>query len=268
MVALEGTDFESPLSASVVQQIQHEAGIDATEWNSDYNSDDEKIDIPDQDDLIPTLPTNQSCSICKSVKKFVTRVKNLQIVNATNELLSRCGRVMCGIILAFLSGCIFAGNSTIVQYFKLDYSDVMVVRSLTTMVFFGSICLWKGYTIWPSIGDNPNKVKFMMVLQGLMSGFMLIAAFCSILLMPMGDTLSLQFTSPLFTMILAAINLGHPLRLYKSACGLLLIIGAVLVIQPPFIFDVDPEIEPDALQSAMLNSSHLTDFQTLTYHTA
>ena len=260
MVALEGTDIESPQRS--FQEIHNEAGIVATEY-FDENSDDEKIDIDDQEDLIPNLPSTERCSICKNVKKLVTRIQNIQIINATNQFIQRSGKVFCGIFLAFLSGCIFAGNSTVIQYFKLDYTDAMVVRSTTTAIFFGSMCLYKGYSVWPQIGDTPNKIRFMIVLQGLCSGFMLIAAFCSVLLMPMGDTLSLQFTSPLFTMILAAINLGHPLRMYKSACGLLLVFGAVLVIQPPVLFNLDPEIKPDTLQSVLLNSSQLAQFQTL-----
>ena len=137
----------------------------------------------------------------------------------------------------------------------------MLVRSLTQMIFFGLMCVYKRLSIWPSIGERPNMVRAMIVLQGLMSGFMLIAAFYSIIYMPLGDAMALHFTSPLFTMIMAAIFLSHSLRLYKTFCGTLLLIGAALVIQPPFLFNAMSE--PDMMQEALVNSTHLMDFQAL-----
>ena len=53
----------------------------------------------------------------------------------------------------------------------------------------------------------------------------------------MGDATTLMYTSPLITMILAAVFLGHRIRLYRILNALLLILGAILVIQPTFIFD-------------------------------
>ena len=256
MVVLDG---ERPSPSTSVESI---LAFDAADYfTDDDNSDEEKIDIEPEDqdkDFLPILGSNQSsrqCSLCSKIKKLVTKIKD----NA--NVLQSSGRIICGVILAFLSGCIFAGNSTIIQYFKLDYTDAMLVRSLTQMIFFGLMCAYKRLSLWPRIGERPKMVRAMIVLQGLMSGFMLIAAFYSIIYMPLGDAMALHFTSPLFTMIMAAIFLGHSLRLYKISCGLLLLTGAALVIQPPFIFNVMSE--PDSMQEALVNSTSLVDFQAL-----
>ena len=260
MVVLDG-EWQNPSSSNTSI-----LAFDATDYFTDNSSHEEKIDIepePEEDqdtdkDFLPILASNQSsrqCTLCYKIKKFITRIRD----NA--NVLQTSGRILCGVILAFLSGCIFAGNSSIIQYFKLDYTDAMLVRSLTQMIFFGLMCVYKRLSIWPSIGERPNMVRAMIVLQGLMSGFMLIAAFYSIIYMPLGDAMALHFTSPLFTMIMAAIFLSHSLRLYKTFCGTLLLIGAALVIQPPFLFSAMSE--PDMMQKALVNSTHLMDFQAL-----
>ena len=255
MVVLDG---ERPSPSTSIESI---LAFDAADYFTDDSSDEEKFDVEegqDDKDFMPILASNQTsrqCSLCYRIKKFITRIKD----NA--RVLQTSGRIFCGVILAFLSGCIFAGNSSIIQYFKLDYTDAMLVRSLTQMIFFGLMCVYKRLSIWPSIGERPNMVRAMIVLQGLMSGFMLIAAFYSIIYMPLGDAMALHFTSPLFTMIMAAIFLSHSLRLYKTFCGTLLLIGAALVIQPPFLFNAMSE--PDMMQEAIVNSTSLMDFQAL-----
>ena len=179
MVVLDG-EWQNPSSSNTSL-----LAFDATDYFTDNSSHEEKIDIepePEEDqdtdkDFLPILASNQSsrqCTLCYKIKKFITRIRD----NA--NVLQTSGRILCGVILAFLSGCIFAGNSSIIQYFKLDYTDAMLVRSLTQMIFFGLMCVYKRLSIWPSIGERPNMVHAMIVLQGLMSGFMLIAAFYSI----------------------------------------------------------------------------------------
>ena len=60
--------------------------------------------------------------------------------------------------------------------------------------------------------------------------------YLSVTTIPLGDALTLVYSSPLYTMIISSIVFGHRLRLYKLSLGLTLVIGIVLVVQPPFIF--------------------------------
>merc|ERR1712016_19809 len=56
---------------------------------------------------------------------------------------------------------------------------------------------------------------------------------------------------------MAAIFLGHRLRLFRISLGLLLLIGVVLVIQPPFIF---PDYK-DVIQNYFIKSQFHTWLQ-------
>ena len=52
--------------------------------------------------------------------------------------------------------------------------------------------------------------------------------------------MTLIFTNPLFTMIFAAVFLGHRLTIIKNLSALVLMVGIILVTKPPFLF---PETE-------------------------
>ena len=45
-----------------------------------------------------------------------------------------------GAILAFISGVIFVGNNTVIQWLKLDFADIIFVRSFIQLTLIGSLC--------------------------------------------------------------------------------------------------------------------------------
>ena len=147
-------------------------------------------------------------------------------------------RSLFGLILAFVSGLIFTGNNCVIQTFSLDFAETLLIRSSVQVIFIGLILLIKGWTIWPKIGEKYNRLRALIVFQGFWGGLMITCAFCSVLYLPLGDALTLIFSAPLSTMVMAAIFLGHRLRLYKISLGLILLTGTILVVRPPFIFSV------------------------------
>ena len=60
--------------------------------------------------------------------------------------------------------------------------------------------------------------------------------FACVLYMPIGDALTIVFTEPLWTLILSKLILKIRIGLWKVFFGLLLILGMILCIQPPFLF--------------------------------
>ena len=71
----------------------------------------------------------------------------------------------------------------------------------------------------------------------------MVLTFTAVSKIPIGDALTVVYGSPLFTMILSFIFLGHRLRLYKLSFALVLIVGIILVVRPPFLFhDKDQKI--------------------------
>ena len=131
------------------------------------------------------------------------------------------------------------------------------VMDVIQFLIFGTICLVKRNSIWPK--SEERKIKVLMVLQGFLGSTVIICAFSCMLLMPLGDALTLLFTEPFSTMFMAAIFLGHRLRLFRIGIGLLLLVGVVLVIQPPYIFQQTDTAFQDPIQNYFIQSQ----FQTL-----
>ena len=147
-----------------------------------------------------------------------------------------------GCFLANFSGFIFTLNNCVIQTLKLDFSEVMLVRSLLQLILFSSIICYRGYSILPRIGSKPLLIQFCTAFQGIWGGLMIICGVSCVTFMPLGDAMTLLFTAPFSTIVLAAIFLKHRLRLFRMTACLLLGAGAVLVIRPQFIFGApDPE---------------------------
>ena len=158
---------------------------------------------------------------------------------------SKRRKEIIGVFLAFVSGVMFTANNCVIQKFKLDFAEAMLFRGIFQITIFGIICGKKKLTLWPNIGHRPKFVQTLMICQGVLGGIMVIFSFACMTMMPVGDALTIVFAAPISTMIVAAIFLGHPLRLFKITLGLLLLIGTVLIVQPPFLFPDANEDNPD-----------------------
>merc|ERR1711997_108532 len=121
-----------------------------------------------------------------------------------------------GFILAKLSGIIFTVNNAIIQTMELDFSEVMFVRGTVQVFILTFLIISNGYSFLPYVWNDPIKVRFLTIFQGIFAGLAITCAVSCVRFMPLGDALTLLFTSPLTTMILAAIFLKHPFRLYRS----------------------------------------------------
>ena len=86
-------------------------------------------------------------------------------------------------------------------------------------------------------GKSLNFLKALLIFQGICNGFCGIGEAISMTFMPIGDASAIIFSSPLPSMLLSRMFLGDRLGLYKITCGLVLYLGVVLVLQPPFLFD-------------------------------
>ena len=89
--------------------------------------------------------------------------------------------------------------------------------------------------------------------QGFCAGIVMILCFAAVTAIPIGDALTVVYSNPIFTMIFSAIFLGNRLRLYKITLGLVLSLGIVLVVKPPFLF-------PDIVNHTFNNSSNINRY--------
>ena len=83
---------------------------------------------------------------------------------------------------------------------------------------------------------NIHIIRAVLILQGLCESLMILGAYVSVTLMPIGDASAIIFSSPLPTMIISKFVFGTRLKLYKVCCGILVILGIILVVQPPAMF--------------------------------
>ena len=164
------------------------------------------------------------------------------IGNADNK--SHRNNVIGG-ILAFLSSLLFTASSVIIQQLSINYSDAMVVRYSLQVVTLLTIITWIIIREKPdkirtdtdtTTGKHSRKSAGLLIFQGLCNGICVLGEFMCVSFMPIGDATAIIFSSPLPSMILSTLFLGHSLRLYKIGCGAMLYLGVLLVVKPPFLF--------------------------------
>lgn len=80
---------------------------------------------------------------------------------------------------------------------------------------------------------RPNRVD-LHVLRGTFNGIGMIFWFWGLGLMPVADAVALQFTLPLFALILAVLFLGERVGIRRGTAACVGFIGAMIVIRPGF----------------------------------
>lgn len=145
-----------------------------------------------------------------------------------------------GCLMAFTSGLTLTVNNFIVKATGTDFGEIMAVRGLMQIPIMLSIIACQG-ELKKIIAPN-WYYQCLVILVGIFGAFTMVSTFACVKFMPVGDAMTLIFTNPLFTLIFAAIFLGHPLTAIKNLSALVLMVGIVLVTKPPFLFPVE---EPD-----------------------
>ena len=151
---------------------------------------------------------------------------------------------LLGGVLAFLSSLLFTASSVILQQLSINFSDAMVVRYslqvVTILTVITCINRRKRYegkeADRGNSGNHLQKSTVPLMFQGLCNGICVLGEFMCVSFMPIGDATAIIFSSPLPSMVLSTIFLGHSLRLYKIGCGMMLYLGVLFVVKPPFLF--------------------------------
>ena len=149
-----------------------------------------------------------------------------------------------GACFATISGILFTLNNAIIKYRHIYYEDVLLVIGVVAIMICFILIKIKGHHVWylDQIDSNEKgvvqviKVRCLLVLQGLCNGVSTMGFYIAISNMPLGDAMSIIFSTPLPTMIFARLFFGQRLRLYKITCAVLLILGIGLIVQTPFGF--------------------------------
>jgi len=137
-----------------------------------------------------------------------------------------------GLSLAVLSGVLFTASNFLFQYLNLNATEVVLTRFGLQTVVLGLVLASTRTSPFPSAQCD----FFLVCLQGLCAGGRVGLTFACLDFLPLGDALTIIFTEPLWTLILAKVFLGTRIGWWKGLCGLVLISGVVLCTQPPFLF--------------------------------
>jgi len=156
-----------------------------------------------------------------------TSISELQNVDISDEEYetSTC-HVYTGIFLAILSGVLFTANNFILVHFHIAPIDATLVRGFVHCVILGLILRNE---VW-----CPKIV--LVLLQGIVGALGLTCALYCVTLMPVPDALTILFTSPLPTFILAVLFMGEKPSILKVVAMISLLCGVILVCKPSFLF--------------------------------
>jgi len=138
-----------------------------------------------------------------------------------------------GLVLAAVIGILFTINNFLFQYFHLNVTDMLLTRSGLQTAVLGLILVLTGCTSF-----TPVRCMdwFLVVSQSLFAGARVGLTFACLEFLPLGDALTIIFSEPLWTILLAKVFLKTRIGWWKFTFAFVLISGVVLCTQPPFLF--------------------------------
>ena len=163
--------------------------------------------------------------------------------------------VLKGSALILISNLIYISNNYLVVWTELKASEIALVRGALQLLVFGSLVWWRSWETDKDSGSiitincgflltslitepKPNRafLYLLLCLYGFTASTASFAVLSSIPLMPIGDLIVISFTSPVFSVFLDRLVLKRSLTVLSIFLCLFIVIGDVLVVQPPFIF--------------------------------
>lgn len=159
--------------------------------------------------------------------------------------------ILQGVMLILFSNLVYIGNNYIVAWTHLQAPEIAMARGTLQIIVFG-IIIWRGRqakqedkTSLIEEKEKSSQVILLcqIVLYGLTISTMSFAFLAAIPYMPLGDLIVISFASPVFSVFLDRIVLKRLLTFLSVGLCFLIVVGDVLVVQPPFIFGEDENIE-------------------------
>jgi len=184
-------------------------------------------------------------------------------MSQTNDISSKNRVSTLGTFLLIVTNILYIGNNYIVKLSKLSAGEVALVRGLIQIVVFGALIIIKKRkfvsnnaeaeteSLKPS--QQTSNIKFLLILSfGFLHSTASFSVVTAVLLMPIGDLIVLCFTAPVFSVILEALFLKHPLTIFSVFLCFLIVIGDVFVVQPDFIFNSITSSSNETLAASVL----------------
>ncbi|XP_053204172.1 solute carrier family 35 member G1-like [Panonychus citri] len=137
-----------------------------------------------------------------------------------------------GLVMAMGSGISLAtGGLTVKLVDSLSGIEIAVARSLVTCVLVFIFILFQRESFMPPSGE-----RFPLLMRSVTGCIALIFSFSAIKLIPLGDSQSIVFSSPVFVSILGCLILKEPCGIVQIFSVFMAIGGIFLISRPSFIF--------------------------------
>jgi len=139
-----------------------------------------------------------------------------------------------GIGLAFLSGVLMTAYSSMLKLLvTMDTMQVAAMRGLLQALVMAIIVLVKGLDFRQA---RELKVAFILILVAVTGGLRLLFIFTSFARLPLGDSTTILFSSPIVVMTLSIFILHEHCGIFRFTAAVSLVTGVVLIAKPPLVF--------------------------------
>ena len=192
-----------------------------------------------------------SSQISKSYSSLSFRhFPNLQSKNLKDIKSSQHGELLArsfGLLLAFISGVLMTAYSSMIKMLdSMDSMQVVVVRGLIQFLVMLTVAQVKNISIKCGYIES-YKTVVLLLLVAVTGGLRLLFVFTSFSRLPLGDSTTILFSSPVIVMVLSVFVLHEKCGVFRLVAASGLISGVILIAKPPIIFGSDHQIGYDAL---------------------
>jgi len=112
---------------------------------------------------------------------------------------------------------------------RLGSMEIVLARSVITL----GLSWWSLWRLGVApLGNN----RRLLLVRGTLGSTALLFYFYSIVHLPLGEATLIQYTNPVFAIVLAAMVLGESLRAAEIVCLVASLVGVVLIAHPPSVF--------------------------------
>lgn len=143
----------------------------------------------------------------KSVKKPIPSSLMASFFSPLSSRISpekmETGRNCCyrstGLLLAFASGILMTAYSAMIKFLdEMDSMQVVIIRGTMQAVILGSVAAYNKSSF---IGKRERWVPLLLFLVAFTGGLRILFIFTSVSRLPLGDSTTILFSSPVFVMV-------------------------------------------------------------------
>jgi len=158
-----------------------------------------------------------------------------------------------GLLLAFISGVMMTTYSSMIKMLDtMDSMQVVVIRGSLQFFIMGSIAMYKNV---PFKGTDNRRVAMLLFIVAFTGGLRIFFIFTSFSRLPLGDTTTILFSSPVIVMVLSMFILHERCGIFRMVAATTLLGGVILISKPPFIFGQDENLGYDAVGYSLVLSA-------------